>query len=68
MTASSFCSIAWNEMLWSAWMPPIMRPVSCCGKKPFGMIMNSQTFSTIVAKQKQHDEPLWRSAHASVRL
>ena len=34
----SFCCISWNEMLWSAWMPPIIRPVSCCGKKPFGMI------------------------------
>ena len=34
----SFSCIAWNEMLWSACMPPINRPVSCCGKKPFGMI------------------------------
>ena len=33
----SFCCISWNEMLWSAWMMPISRPVSCCGKKPFGM-------------------------------
>ena len=31
--------IAWNEMLWSARMKPMMRPVSCCGKKPFGMMM-----------------------------
>ena len=37
--------IAWNEMLWSAWMPPIIRPVSCCGKKPFGTITYSTTFS-----------------------
>ncbi|GJE44352.1 hypothetical protein AEGHOMDF_3540 [Methylobacterium soli] len=32
----SFCSIAWKEMRWSAWMPPIICPVSCSGKKPFG--------------------------------
>ena len=32
------CTIAWNEMLWSACSPPIIRPVSCCGKKPFGTI------------------------------
>ena len=37
-SASSFCCIAWNDVLWSACMPPISRPVSCCGKKPFGMI------------------------------
>ena len=36
----SFFCIDWNEMLWSAWMPPIIRPVSCCGKKPFGMTVN----------------------------
>ena len=38
MKSASFCRIAWNEMLWSAWMPPTRRPVSCCGKNPFGMI------------------------------
>ena len=38
MKSASFCRIAWNEMLWSAWMPPTSRPVSCCGKKPLGMI------------------------------
>ena len=34
----SFRRIAWKEMLWSARMPPMMRPVSCCGKKPLGMV------------------------------
>ena len=38
MKSASFWRIAWNEMLWSAWMPPTSRPVSCCGKKPLGMI------------------------------
>ena len=30
--------MAWNEMSWSAWMRPFIRPVSCCGKKPLGMM------------------------------
>ncbi len=38
MNSVSFSRIAWNEMLWSAWMPPMRRPVSCCGKKPFGIV------------------------------
>ncbi len=29
-----------NEMLWSARSPPLMRPVSCCGKKPLGAAAN----------------------------
>lgn len=35
----SFFSMDWNEMRWSAWMPPIICPVSCSGKKPFGTMM-----------------------------
>ena len=38
MKVASFCCIAWKEMLWSARMKPISRPVSCCGKKPLGTI------------------------------
>ena len=34
-----FCCIAWNELDWSARIQPIRRPVSCCGKKPFGISM-----------------------------
>jgi len=34
----NFRRIAWKEMLWSARMPPMMRPVSCCGKKPLGIV------------------------------
>jgi hypothetical protein len=33
----SFCDIDWKEMAWSAWIPPVRRPVSCCGKNPLGM-------------------------------
>jgi hypothetical protein len=29
--------IAWNEVSWSAWICPVNRPVSCCGKNPFGI-------------------------------
>ena len=39
MNCTSFFDIDWNEIAWSAWMPPFIRPVSCCGKKPFGMMM-----------------------------
>ena len=34
-----FCCIAWNELDWSPRIQPIRRPVSCCGKKPFGISM-----------------------------
>ncbi len=34
-----FSSIAWNEEVWSPRMKPTRRPVSCCGKKPFGISM-----------------------------
>ena len=33
----SFSFIAWKEIDWSARTEPMRRPVSCCGKKPFGM-------------------------------
>ena len=38
MNCRNFRRIAWNEMLWSARMPAMMRPVSCCGKKPLGIV------------------------------
>lgn len=59
--------IAWNDVVWSAWMPPIMRPVSCCGKKPFGTTMYSAMFSAIVATSVIRIVNGWRSAHDSVR-
>ena len=43
MMLTSWCSLpcmAWKEMLWSARMPPLIWPVSCCGKKPFGAAEN----------------------------
>ena len=33
---TSFCLIAWKEMLWSATRLPMMRPVSCWGMNPLG--------------------------------
>lgn len=36
---ASFCCISWNDTLWSAWIEPTSRPVSCCGKKPFGITL-----------------------------
>ena len=35
-TWRSLLPISCDEMLWSARMPPLIWPVSCCGKKPFG--------------------------------
>ena len=34
---SSRARMAWNEVAWSACIEPMMRPVSCCGKKPLGI-------------------------------
>ena len=28
--------MAWKDVSWSAWIEPVSRPASCCGKKPFG--------------------------------
>ena len=63
----SFCCIAWNEMLWSACNPPIIRPVSCCGKKPFGTITYSTTFSPTVTSSTSITNAPWRSDQARVR-
>jgi hypothetical protein len=38
VNAASFFCIAWNETSWSAWIEPLRRPVSCCGKKPLGTL------------------------------
>ncbi len=29
--------MSWKDVLWSAWMRPVRRPVSCWGKKPLGI-------------------------------
>ena len=39
-TACSLCCIAWNDVSCAAWMAPVSRPLSCCGKNPFGTIAN----------------------------
>ncbi len=39
-SALSLPCMAWNEMLWSARIPPLIWPVSCCGKPPFGIAEN----------------------------
>ena len=40
-TMATYCVISFSmpakEMSWAAWMEPLMRPVSCWGKKPLGM-------------------------------
>ena len=36
---SIFCFIAGKEMSCEAWIMPMMRPVSCWGKKPLGTMM-----------------------------
>ena len=63
MNCAIFCRISWNEMLWSAWMPPLIRPVSCCGKKPFGTIdVEIDVDADRRQQDQQHDEAEWSSA------
>ena len=42
--------MAWKEVDWSAWMAPMMRPVSCWGKKPLGTKMYRATVAAAVAR------------------
>ena len=49
ITASMRPSIAGKEMLWAASAIAMIIPVSCCGKKPFGMITNRVTVTATVA-------------------
>jgi hypothetical protein len=67
MNWASLPFISWNEMLWSQTMPPVINPVSSCGKNPFGISVNNSTLSAIVTNSAQHHERPWRSDHASVR-
>ena len=34
-----FTRIASNDTSWDAWIDPLSRPVSCCGKNPLGTLM-----------------------------
>ena len=47
--SASFPCIAWKEVSWSAWIEPVSRPVSCWGKKPFGIFAYRKTVAAIVA-------------------
>ena len=49
-SATSFvrCSIAGNAMFWSACTTPVTRPVSCSGRRPFGITMYSAIVTTSV--------------------
>ncbi len=62
-----FCRIAWNEMFWSAWKKPCKRPVSCCGKKPFGIVMNKCRLNAIVTASSNSINGPWRKAQAKER-
>jgi len=66
-TCRSFSRIAWNEMSCDATIEPVSRPASCCGKKPFGTTVKSQTFKPTVAIVATSIVRGWRSAQPSVR-
>jgi len=59
--------IAWNEMLWSAWMLPMMRPTSCAGKKPLSTRTYSTPLAKMVSSSTSRVSPGWRSVASSVR-
>ena len=50
MARSCKAFMASKEMSVEAAVPPKISPVSSCGKKPFGTLMNSPTVSAMVAK------------------
>ncbi|MNF18006.1 hypothetical protein D3C80_2218490 [compost metagenome] len=54
-------------MLWSAWIKPIRRPVSCSGKKVFGILMYSQTLRAIVARNTAMTQREWPNTQLSER-
>jgi hypothetical protein len=66
-TSTSFWRIAWKEMSCDATIVPVSRPASCCGKKPFGTIAKSATFSPTVASVTSSIVRGWASAQPSVR-
>ena len=56
-----------NEMLWSPCRFPVSLPVSCCGKKPLGMMVINQTFRPIVTSNTSRTSREWSNALASDR-
>ncbi len=46
---ATFWRMDWNEMSWEATTPPARRPLSCWGKKPFGITTKRYTVSAQVS-------------------
>ena len=67
--ATSRCSrfISCGETSCAASMMPLIRPVSCVGKKPFGIATNSTPVSAMVAKNVIRVTKRWRSTRSSPR-
>ncbi len=59
--------ICCDDVSWSAWIVPLRRPVSCCGKKPLGTMMYSQTVKPMVPSVTSSVMRWWRSTQPSVR-
>ena len=55
--------MVWNDVPWSAWMPPWSRPTSCCGKNPFGMTVTRYTLRPIVSRVTASVTAEWRSTN-----
>ena len=54
-------------MLWSAWMKPISRPLSCCGKKPLGIDHVEKNIEADRDQQHEHHDDAVPQDPASVR-
>ena len=67
MMATACCSLAVSaveEMLWSARMPALSWPLSCCGKKPLGMCAKRYTFSPTTTTSESITSALLVSAQS----
>ena len=62
----SLVRMDWKLVDWSACTMPIIAPVSCCGKKPFGTITKSATFKATVANRMTTTSSARSSDQASV--
>ena len=69
IAASRVCrsAMAVKEMSWRASAWPKMKPVSCSGKKPLGMMTYSQPVTKIRAIVDSSVGSWWRSTHCRVR-
>jgi len=59
--------IDWKDAVWSARMKPTRRPVSCCGKNPFGITMYRKTLSATAVASTPTISSGWRSAQPRLR-